>query len=228
MKTLKEIIGDKYFYRNISIVLAVICVFQIISSTKNENNYINLSDQVEEMKSQIEEYEKEINDKENQIKQNEIKLKNTTKDLERIQKLYWEANSELGEIKQKKTVPVYYCKHSSSDIVSKVCALLYFAPFGTEDYCEHGWLVSGNQIRLQEAWIDCLDDLVGYTNLEFEEYIWNAWTDEKIEEYYEEQEKNGENIYNALIANIDSGMEIGEAFKKAVKDTNYGEISVVK
>lgn len=228
MKAIKEIAESKNFYRNISIILAVICIFQITSCAKNENKTENLIVQVEEMREKTEEYKNEINDKDYQIYQNEIKLKNTTEKLERMQALYMEASAELGEIKQKKTIPVYYCNHSGSDIVSKVCALLYFDPFRSENYCEHGWLVSGSQISLQEAWIDCLDDLVGYTNIEFEEYIWDTWTDEKIDEYYEEQDRNGENIYDAMIANIDSGMEIGEAFKKAVKDTNYGEISVVK
>lgn len=201
---------------------------QVLFRSADKKEIEELKTQVAELQETVDVYEASIREKDGQIAEKERELKQNSSNLERVQGRYEQVSAELGELKKERTVPVYYCNHNESSLVGKIRAMLYCCyGIGDDNSCEHGIIVSPETVEMVNTWFGGLDELVGYTNIEYEEYIWETWSDEQIEKYYEELDAGGINLYNAIIANLDAGQPIREAMLNAMHDTDYGAISIV-
>lgn len=211
-------------WKTISIIVMLLFLGQsILRSTEKKE----LRAEIASLQETVAASEEALEEKDAQITENERDLKNYSNNLAEQEGRYSQLLMDFNELKTEKTVPVYYCRHNESSMVSKVRAMLYCC-YGIDDgnRCEHGIVISPSTVEMLNAWFEGLDELVGYTNIEFEEYIWEAWSDEQIEAYYDELDANGVNLNEAIIENLETGQNIREAMLNAMRDTDYGSKSL--
>ena len=218
----------KFSWELAAICLAIFCVIQSLSWKDDVRKLDSLNEQVVELQKTVDEYEVAMDEKDEQIADTERELQYCSNELDRLQARHRETVAELSELKQAKTVPVYHCTHSDNSIFGKIYAMLYCFPgVGSDERCEHGYLENEIQVEMVNTWIYGLEELVGYSNPEYEEYLWQTLSDKELEKYYEQQDSGGKNLINAMIENFNAGQSTYEAMMNAFRDTDYGAISIV-